>query len=318
MNRIFAWVLAFALIGPALADGVSVPGVPSIGVSGAAFSYPPQSGGGGYVGPLDIQSGATFCVSLRACSAALAAAHTSIADIVDTSTGAATCTITSDSNGDADLSSLSCIGATVSVTTFCTVTHPAGCSIAKLYDQTGNIAAGASNGTLASMPTLVLSATSTSKPAMALVVSSSQLLTITLGVAISQPFTYSAVSKRSTSFTSQMGVVGSGNAFIGYAASASSYIIYAGSVLSASGVDNAFVAAQGVANGASSSIKVNGNSVTTGAGGSGNSGTGISLGWDGFSNYLTGNICEGIMWPSAVSSGNQSSLATNQQSYWGT
>lgn len=44
MNRLFAWVLAlFLAVSPAIADGVAVPGVPSVGQVGSAVSYPPAN-----------------------------------------------------------------------------------------------------------------------------------------------------------------------------------------------------------------------------------------------------------------------------------
>jgi hypothetical protein len=47
MNRALAFILAaWIAIVPALADGVSVPGVPQIGQVGAAYNYPPTVSGG--------------------------------------------------------------------------------------------------------------------------------------------------------------------------------------------------------------------------------------------------------------------------------
>jgi len=275
-----------------------------------------------YQGPLDIVSGATFCYSLRACSAALAASNTNIADIVDTATGVATCTIKAKTNGDADLTSLLCVGNTVSVTTFCTVTHAAGCSITKFYDQTGNNATGSIQTTLASMPPLVLSATSTSKPAAA-TNGTTQRTNFSI-TSMSQPFTLSVVAKRAASFTTQQGIIaganGSGNSFIDYKGTAATIDLFCGSAdTSTAALDSVFIAIQGVCNGASSTVKINSNAPNTVAtAGTSSSGINFDFGSDQFVQFLNGDAAEAIGWPSAVSTGNQSAISTNQQTYWGT
>jgi hypothetical protein len=92
-----------------------------------------------YTGPGDVQPSPIYFQSCTfAVTAAYAAGNGNACDLVDTATGLASCTLKFASNGIQDLSSNLCVGGTVSVTTFCTVTHPAGCSVTKAYDQTGN------------------------------------------------------------------------------------------------------------------------------------------------------------------------------------
>src|SRR6185312_7207639 len=119
-----------------------------------------SGGGGSYTGPGDAVAGVqAFWSPARAVTAAFAATGNPIADIVDTATGTAACTIHIGSNGFADMTTAVCPtgSPTVSVTTFCTVTHSGGCSITKLYEQTGLGVGGAmTQATLSLMPILLL------------------------------------------------------------------------------------------------------------------------------------------------------------------
>ena len=113
-----------------------------------------------YVGPGNVAgwSGFTEWFSCaRGFTAAYASGGGNACDIVDTATGLASCTMKLKSTGFADLTSAICAGNTVSVTTFCTVTHAAGCSVTKMYDQTGH-SNDITQATLANMPILNLSA----------------------------------------------------------------------------------------------------------------------------------------------------------------
>ncbi|THD56752.1 MAG: hypothetical protein E8A46_02600, partial [Bradyrhizobium sp.] len=141
--------IVFAVVSPASADSCSR----AFGYQGGTGCNSVIAGGGGYTGPGDIIT-FTNWYGLRAYNGAYATATGNIADIVDTATGAASCTIVAKTTGDADLSTAYCTGS-VSVTTFCTVTHAAGCSVKKLYDQVGTNHL--TQATLTSMPLLVLS-----------------------------------------------------------------------------------------------------------------------------------------------------------------
>jgi len=144
----------------------------------------------------------------RAYNAAYAAATKPLADIVDTTTGLATCTLSVGTNGYANLSAVVCpTGApVVSVTTFCTVTH-VGCSITKKYDQTGN-GNHVVQATLANMPGLTLSA----QNGLPCAAGGATVALSTAGV-ISQalPFTLTAVAERTGSTSTQQYIMANGN-----------------------------------------------------------------------------------------------------------
>lgn len=113
-----------------------------------------------FAGPGDVSgfgTGFAWYSTARAFSATFAAGTTAIADIVDSATGLATCTMKIAATGFADLTSVVCPTAspTVNVVTWCTITNVAGCSITKIYDQTGN-GRHLTNSTLAQMPLLTL------------------------------------------------------------------------------------------------------------------------------------------------------------------
>ncbi len=147
----------------------------------------------GYTGPGDVSgwSGFTAWYSCaRAFNAAYAAGTGNACDVVDTATGLTSCTLKLKTNGFADLTSLVCVGNTVSMTTFCTVTHPAGCSVTKMYDQTGN-SHPATQATLGNMPPLNLSAfNSLPCPVWA----KSTGMNLSLSATMTQPFTTSIVA----------------------------------------------------------------------------------------------------------------------------
>lgn len=122
-------------------------------------NYNSDVGTGGFQGPGDIASGAIAFYSCgRAYNAAYAIANGAACDIVDTATGLASCTIPIDDDGFANLLDVVCPTAApvVNVVTFCTVTH-VGCSVSKMYDQTGT-GNHVVQATLANMPRLTFSA----------------------------------------------------------------------------------------------------------------------------------------------------------------
>ncbi len=138
-----------------------------------------------YTGPGDVVTFTSFGSCAFAYTAAYATALNSACDLVDTATGTFACTLKFAANGAADLTSLLCTGGTLSVTTFCTVTHAAGCSIAKVYDQTAN-GHDWTQATLANMPPLVLSGIGTSPiiSCKASVVLTSNSITLTVPFSI--------------------------------------------------------------------------------------------------------------------------------------
>lgn len=281
----------------------------------------PAPSGGTYTGPGDVVSGASHWYGLRAYNAAYAVGGTNpVADIVDTATGLAACTIPIGTNGSANLAAVACpTGApTVSVTTFCTVTHSAGCSVTKLYDQIGT--SHATQATLASMPVLALGSVSgiaSNRPAM--IFAGGQKLSITLSLGIPQPLSFSSVAVNTNS-----GTVGgiladavANNAEMIFGNSANQTLIYAGGTpIVMSATDVVWHAISGVFNGSSSIMNVDGTTSSTGSPGSGTLGS-PQIGEDSFGDFLKGNIVEIGIWPSALSGTNMTSLSGNAHSYWG-
>jgi hypothetical protein len=142
---------------------------------------------------------------------------------------------------------------------------------------------------------------------------------------LSQPFTVSSVA--------QCNISGAGNAYlwgptldtdyIGYRQSTTSYMYSGGG--GEGGVSlpsTTYVAIQAVFNGASGSILVNGTTGPYGAGSSGSTGT---VGWfqsPSISNWSSTGLYtaysnELIIWSTNLSSGNQSSIESNQRTYYG-
>lgn len=275
-----------------------------------------------YAGPGDIT---TFLhwYGLRAYNKAYATALNPLADIVDTTTGLATCTIKTNAAGNADLTSVACPTAspTVSVTTFCTVTH-AGCSVTKLYDQVGSVSA--VQATLAKMPTLVFNVTG-GNPAMLFTRTSAQFLQATSTGSLAQPYSISSVSRRPTAGNKNDvfgdGASGTGNIGLGYSATTNVVDCYAPTDQVVVGVSDAsFHAIQMVANAGSGNIYVDGTSNVSSLGSSAMLNTNWNIGNDAFGDLMDGYITEAGFASGAFTvtgSGVASQLNANQRAYWG-
>ena len=268
----------------------------------------------GFQGPGDIASGAiAFYSAGRAYNATYAAAQSPLADIVDTTTGLATCTIKVGTNGFANLSAVVCpTGApTVSVTTFCTVTH-VGCSITKLYDQTGT-GNDVVQATLANMPGLTLSALN-GLPCPA----GTGVATMALGAAgsitQSAPYTLTAVAERTGSFTTAQYILNNSNSqSLRFTASANSLSVSNGTGVALTAADSAFHAMLAVASGTAPLFAVDSSSnISTSSNGTAaisvtksfyasRSGAGQRL--------LAGFVCEAGIWPADLNSSYQAMLA---------
>lgn len=329
-DRIIAGLLAFALaFFPPLAFGQSavLNGFPPGTFQSRAAIDAPISGGA-YSGPGNVQTGALAFYSCgRAYNAAYAVGGTQPAcDIVDTATGLATCTIPIGTNGFANLTAIVCptSAPAVGVTTFCTVTHAAGCSVAKMYDQSGSLACSggtacsAVQATLANMPPLTLSALNglpcpTWAGASAMVLASGVLTSTT-----NMPFAYTAVSKSTVGTPSATSVIveNNGNTTnIGYRASANTVGSQSGTI-TATASANSFHAVQLalVSTGANASFIVVDGSQTLGTFGSFTLTNKIAVGnGDAGGNPLTGTICEAGVWPSNFTSV-YTSMNTNMHS----
>ena len=272
---------------------------PSLGIIGTQR----VAAGASYTGPGDIASGALAWYGLRAYSSAARGQKA----INVCNAGDATCVDMSTDASSGALTITTVGGTNCSVST---------CTIKKAYDQTGN-GYDATQSTIANRPTLSVSCLS-SLPCMAF--SGSQYLQATIP-AVSFPDTYSAVAKRTGNFGAQNAIFASypgGPVFYFYSGS-NLLALYAGVAgsMTVGAADNSWHAIQALVNGGSSSLEVDG---TTSGGALSNNGGSTSLGvgaYPGGSNRFNGFMAEGGYWTSAVSSGNQSSMNSNQHSYWG-
>ena len=290
--------LVFAL-GLAAIPAIARAQAPFLGIIGTQR----VAAGASYTGPGDIASGAVAWYGLRAYSSAARGQKA----INVCNAGDATCVDMSTDASSGALTITTVGGTNCSVST---------CTIKKAYDQTGN-GYDATQSTIASRPTLSVSCLS-SLPCMAF--SGSQYLQATIP-AVSFPDTYSAVAKRTGNFGAQNAIFAiSGRVRCSISlVDANLVALFAGVAgsMTVGAADNSWHAIQALVNGGSSSLDVDG--TTTGGALSNNGGsTSLAVGaYPGGSNLLNGFMAEGGYWTSAVSSGNQSSLNSNQHSYWG-
>lgn len=285
--------------------------------------------GSGYTGPGDIQSYVAWW-GLRCYNSAYSG---NVADIWDAATGNTTETL------------LTCsAGGTINQTIHpLATTCASSCVVAKLYDQTGNNACennsvsgfscDVSQATNANRPTLTVSCQN-GHPCVVFSGASSQQLLIQGGAnatgltsAVAQPWSVSGVVERTGNFTTFQSTVSFGHnnitAPLGFGASANTIALNAGSTVTAAGTDNAWNAVQSVANGSSSTIRVNGTTTSSLNPGTrsipnfqdGTNGFG-HIGSDGFGDFTTGEFAEGGILSGAMSSGNQSSTEANERAYW--
>jgi hypothetical protein len=132
------------------------------------------------------------------------------------------------------------------------------------------------------------------------------------------PNVISTVIERTSSFTSLLAVLGSNVSFeVGFGSSANTVAIYNGSPGTAAATDSAFHAVQFTVNGTSSEAYTDGTASAISAGSSGaGMNTSVVLGGGGLGNAIF-SATEFGAWPSALSTGNKSSLNSNQHSVWG-
>jgi hypothetical protein len=267
--------------------------------------------GAGYQGPGDITSGAiAFYSAGRAYNAAYAAAQSPVADLVDTATGLATCTLNVGTNGFANLTAVVCpTGApTVSVTTFCTVTH-VGCSVTKLYDQTGT-GNHVVQATLANMPALTFSA----QNGLPCAAGGATVRLQTAGnVVQAAPFTRTAVVERTGSFTTRQDITANAAAsHLNFSAAANSVSAAAGTTVGLTAADSAFHALLAVASATAPLFAVD-SSADTSTSSQGSTSTSGALtvmnNNAGTFPFIAGLFCEGSLYPSDLNSSYQVMLA---------
>lgn len=239
--------------------------------------------GGGIVGPAYIVSCGTFTA------------------------GAGTCTLNA--------------AQTVSVAE--TITMTVGLFVTKWYDQSGALACTGSTAcdsvqaTAGSQPQLVFSCLGSLS---CLRFSGANFMANNSGTPVAaQPFSMSGVAIRTANFAASSAVIIEPTANEGVSFQAANTVrIASATALNGTASDSSWHAIQGVANGASSAINVDGTDTTGTAGATAPSST-LRVG--GQSNAvapLTGNITEAGIWSIAFASGDRTSMCHNQFVYWGT
>jgi hypothetical protein len=268
-----------------------------------------------YSGPGNVVTGAVAWWGLRGYNAAYSG---NVAQICDSATGLVCATVTWTAAGGLSVPLIGGIA--------CNNTT-AICVIATLYDQSGaGSCLGACNltqATNANRPIFVVPGASngcTSAASYCMKFATSDVLTNTAGISQFQPFTVSAVVERTSVFTTEndfLLTTSSGFVANGFSSSANTVVAYAGSTATATANDSTPHAIQTIFNGSSTLFYVDGVASPTGnAGGDALSGT-IQVGEGNGGNYLNGILTEVGAWVIGFSSGQQSSMNSNQHTYWG-
>lgn len=199
------------------------------------------------------------------------------------------------------------------------------CRVKTVYDRAGTFCTGA-------VACDVTQATNTQRPTLNwnggnpfLVHNSAALellcTTVNLGANIAQTFTVSWVGLRASGTGFQETLAQTGSIVeSGFSNSANNLLMFAGSVAVVSKTDNNWYATQSVYAGASSTFFVNGSGPTTVAAGANSFSSAQKLcigGTTAGTNYLNGNWRESMIFGSGLSAGNQTSLGSQQQAFWG-
>ncbi len=275
-----------------------------------------------YTGPGDVVASASAFWGLRAYNAAYATGLNKLANIC-LPADAVCADATSDANGNLVLpGSLSTCANSVTI-----------CTVKTLYDQSGALACAAgtncdvTQATIANRPTLVIPGAANGCPTtagycMAFVRASSQCFASANAFTQTQPFSFSFVGNRTGSTTSANIAVGFAVSAesIGWQVSANVGRMNFGTVFAPTGFnDNAWHAAQIIANGASSAFDFDGTSATGNAGTNAPSAVAILIGAgvSACASALDGKLTEVGIWPIAFSAGNISGLNSNAHTYWG-
>lgn len=264
-----------------------------------------------YTGPCDIVSSVEAWYGLRACGSANAIAHTAAINIVRASDSTAT-DIHVLSNGNLD---------TATAATFCTATT---CTIKTWYNQfTGPGVPNFTQSTVANQATLTFNCIGTLPCATATGSASYSLTTGASGT--TQPYTLSAVSERTSNFTTlQVASIsplnGSTGTSIYFNSTANQALFGAptfGSTFTATAADSNLHAFQAVANSTSSVLNVDGVE-TTGNAGSTAADNSFFLFTTANSHPLgNGLLVETGMWAVGFTSTQRTNVCKNEQAFWG-
>lgn len=285
-------------------------------------NYNTTIGTGGFQGPGDVASGAIgFWSCGRAYNKAYALANSAACDLVDTTTGLATCTLSIDDDGFANLQAVVCPTAVpvVNVVTFCTVTHN-GCSVTKMYDQTGT-GNHVVQATLANMPGLTLSAQN-GLPCPAGTGNAAVRLAMAGSISQAAPFTETAVVERTGNFTTLQKISSNGAnvATLNFTASANTISsALGGNAINLTANDSSPHALLGVVSATAPlfAIDSSANTSTSASGTTALAGAQLLMGRStGAQGLLTGFVCEQGIWPADLNASYQTMLA-NMRAAWG-
>lgn len=274
------------------------------------------NGGGGvsFQGPGDIASGAiAFYSAGRAYNLAYATAKSSLADLVDTTTGLLTCTLKVGTNGYADLTTAYCPTASpiVNVVTWCTVIVN-GCSITKHYDQTGN-GNHVVQATLANMPGLSFNA----QNGLPCAAGTGAGYLISAGnITQAIPYTVTAVVERNTNVTTVQRIITNGSN-VGrhtWTGAANTVAYDSTTAVTLTAADGAFHAMLGITSASAPLFAVdssaNTSTSTNGTTALSSTEEVMAVGAGGGSPIQPGNFfCEAGIWPADLNSSYQAMLA---------
>lgn len=194
-----------------------------------------------------------------------------------------------------------------------------GLYVTELYDQSGN-GVHLTQSTNAQQAQLLPNAIN-GLPALNFVGSASQGYSGTLGGAVAQPWSVSAVTERTgstASFTVCLG--GSASSALGWTNAANTAFVASsgGSNVTGSATDDVAHSIQGVVSGASSIIVIDGSASGTQVGGVTAFQTAVTLGYLNGGSYMTGLFATAGLWPLAFDATQYGDLRSNDSGFYAT
>ena len=269
-----------------------------------------------YVGLIDVAASPLILYSLRAGSAAIAAAGTQKLINLRNGTTVETCDVLVATSGGLGLTA-NC-SSTGNGQTVAAWLGAATGYFTKWYDQSGH-GNDVSQATAANQPSLNQSCVNSLPCA---VFAGSQYLTVALGAGVSQPFTWTGVFERTATFSVTQNIYSWGNPPLSavqfYNSPNTGLFNIGGTSFSFTMSDSVWHSTQAIANAASSVVAVDG-TTTSGTVASGPTPTATAIGTrgGGASNSFWGNLTEVAYWSGALS-GNGSAVCHNERLYYGT
>lgn len=186
--------------------------------------------------------------------------------------------------------------------------------VVRLYDQTGN-GFDVAQGTAASQPGFTLSGLG-ALPIMSFggqLFSSGSLAGFSAGTASL------SVALKNNTFSAAAGVFGTASPSSPeiYHSASNTISLYDGTTLSGTGNDNAWHAVQGVFSGSSGVIAIDGTETSGSLNGTNAVSGVVRIGLDAFSQVMNGFAVEFGFWNANFTSGQRTSMNSNQRAYWG-